>query len=101
MTLKEHVRALINAVGGDACSDALLDVLCADAESDFLSYCNRDDIPDAAQSIVAQLAVIRYNTLGAEGVSSQSFSGASTTYDINYPESVVHALNRFRCVRFI
>ena len=98
MTLKEHVRALINAVGGDACSDALLDVLCADAESDFLSYCN---IPDAAQSIVAQLAVIRYNTLGAEGVSSQSFSGASTAYDINYPESVVHALNRFRCVRFI
>lgn len=101
MTLQERVRVLLSDVGGDACGDELLEVLCADAQAEFCAYCNRDDMPEAAVPLVAQLAVLRYNQLGAEGVSSQSFSGASMGYTANYPEHVVHGLNRWRSVRFI
>lgn len=96
-----RVRVLLKDVGGDTISDELVKVLSEDAQAEFKSYCNRDDVPYAAIPIISQLAVMRFNQLGAEGMQSQSFSGATFNYSTAYPDNVTHALNRFRQVRFV
>ena len=54
---------------------AVLDVLLRQCEADFKAICGRDDVPEAARSTLTQMAVCRYNALGAEGLTSQSYSG--------------------------
>jgi hypothetical protein len=71
------------------------------AEAEFCEYCNRSDIPDSAQRLIAEIAVVRYNRIGAEGLQSQSAGGVSESYEAGYPEQIRQGLNRYRRVRFL
>ena len=76
--------------------------LCADvARDEFMSYCNRDDVPEQAESLVGQIAVIRYNAIGTEGLISQGFSGTSESYCQEYPAHIKAQLDRFRRVKLL
>lgn len=60
-----------------------------------------DDVPEAARSTLTQMAVCRYNALGAEGLASQSYSGMSEGYMADYAEPLKRALYRFRRVTLL
>jgi hypothetical protein len=63
-------------------------------------YCKRD--ADATLELVAeQIAVIKLNRLGTEGLSSQNYSGVSESYVDGYPSEIVAVLNRKRKVKFV
>lgn len=63
-------------------------------------YCKRD--ADAALELVAeQIAVIKLNRIGTEGLASQSYSGVSENYTDGYPAEIVAVLNRKRKVKFV
>lgn len=77
-------------------SEAMLEALTAQAEQDFCAICARDDIPDEAQSVIVHMVQHLYSQVGAEGLASESFSGASESYLTDYADSVKRAMYRFR-----
>lgn len=91
MTMLERLTALCPNGNAD-----LLQVLLDEAQADFLAICGRTDVPEAAQSVVVRMAQIRYTRMGAEGLSAQSYSGASESFLGDYPEDLKRAMYRFR-----
>ncbi|HBK53948.1 MAG TPA: hypothetical protein DDZ44_08440, partial [Syntrophomonas wolfei] len=45
----------------DASQDAMLDLMLTDAQAYFKDYCNRDDIPLEAESVIDRLSVVLYS----------------------------------------
>ena len=66
---------------------------CAD---EFCAICNRDDVPQRAESIIEQMVAFRYSQLNTEGIGSQSFSGMSEAFLTDYPERLKRAMYHFR-----
>lgn len=63
-------------------------------------YCKRD--ADATLELVAeQIAVIKLNRMGTEGLASQSFSGVSESFIDGYPAEIQGVLNRKRKIKVV
>ncbi len=78
-----------------------LEPIIEEVTEDFKAICNRDDVPEGANSALIQMAAYRFNQLGAEGLSSQSFSGMSENLLSDYPEALKRAMYRFRKVKLV
>ena len=48
--------------------------------------------------MIIDMAVVKYNLLGTEGLSSQSYSGMSEAY-ANYSPQLIKSMNRYRKVK--
>lgn len=81
--------------------DDLLNLLLEDAENEILDYCNRDILPDKAQALQRELAVVYYNRLGSEGESSRSEGGVSVNYITDIPSGIKSRLNAFRLLKAV
>jgi hypothetical protein len=86
----------------DLSQDQVLPLILADAQAYFKDYCNRDDIPEEAESVVARLAVVlydrnadRYKQGGTEGAYSTTNFG-----DDDIPNSIKSQLRKYRRVVF-
>lgn len=95
-TLKMLLRIPIS----DTTYDNLLRELLSQSEAEFKDYTGCNDVPASAQYILCEMARIKYNTLGAEGLASQSYNGMTETYQ-GYPSSLITALNKYRHMRCI
>ena len=95
----DNVKLLLDV--SDTSKDDLLALLISMVQDEVSAYCNIDDIPAALDSIIVQIVVIKYNRLGAEGVASQNFNGASESFIDLYPAPILSALNSYRKVRLI
>lgn len=88
---------------GDAApnfSDAQINLAYKQAQIEVESYCNRE--LDIELALVAeQIAVIKLNRTGTEGLAGQSYSGVSETYLNGYPDHIQKVLDRKRRVKFI
>lgn len=63
-------------------------------------FCNRD--ADTALELVAeQIAVIKLNRMGTEGLTAQSFSGVSESFIDGYPAEIQAVLNRKRKIKVV
>jgi hypothetical protein len=81
-------------------SDAQINLAYKMALIEVEEYCKRD--ADAALELVAeQIAVIKLNRIGSEGLSAQNYSGVSESYLDGYPAEIVAVLNRKRKVKFL
>jgi hypothetical protein len=79
-------------------TDAQIGLALKLATNEVESYCNRE--LDATLELMAQqIAVIKLNRMGTEGVASQSYSGVSESYIDGYPAEVVAVLNRKRKIK--
>ena len=81
--------------------DTLLEYLISQAESDFKSYCNRDELPEGTDEIIIQMVLVKYNRLGAEGLASEGFSGTSANYIDGYPANILADLNNYRKLKVL
>lgn len=90
----EEIKLLL----GDAAanySDAKISLAYKMALAEVEDYCRRD--ADATLELVAeQIAVIKLNRSGTEGLANQSFSGVSESYIDGYPAEIQAILNRKR-----
>lgn len=93
MDMLEKVKVML---GVEANKDALLTLLIEEAKEDALNYCNLDDYKDSLDSIVIKMVRFKYGKLGAEALSSQSFSGVSEAINVDYTPDIYKALNRFK-----
>lgn len=81
-------------------SDALISLCYKRALAEVEDYCKRD--ADAVMEIIAQdIAIIKLNRMGSEGIASQGYSGVSESYIDGYPQHIQTALNKKRQVRFM
>lgn len=90
---------LILGVGSD--KEPVLELILDVVIQEFLDYTNRDDIPNGANAVVLQMAVIQYNRLGSQGLASQGYSGVSESYIDGYPDNIKKQLNRYRKLKTI
>lgn len=79
----------------------LLETLIDLAISDFLDYCNLEEVPERATGLICSMVLVLYNRKEAYGIASQSFSGVSETFIDGYPANIVKQLNRYRKMRII
>ena len=98
----QDVRMLLGIE--DNSRDDLLNLIIRNAETQLLSRLVVNDepllvVPAELDYIVTELAVARYNRIGAEGAKSESVEGRSMTYNDNdfYPfeSAISDYLNRF------
>ena len=91
MNAKNKLLAYIPGI-----TDATATVIIEDTEQAFKELCNVDVIPDEASSLIAEMAVIRYNRLGSEGLASQGYSGASESFINGLPDDLLRRLGKYR-----
>ena len=63
-------------------------------------YCKRD-LDYTLELVAEQIAVIKLNRMGTEGLASQSFSGVNESYIDGYPDEIVKLLNRKRKIKML
>lgn len=88
----EEILSIIKTMTGKTDKDELFNTLILITVEEVKSYCNITEVPG---TLVAQLVVIKYNRLGAEGLSAQSFSGVSESYS-DYSPDIIKQLNKYR-----
>lgn len=95
----EEIKLLL----GDAAanySDAQIGLAYKLALAEVEEYCKRD--ADASLELVAeQIAVIKLNRMGTEGLVSQSYSGISESFIDGYPAEIQAVLNRKRKIKVV
>ncbi|HDI3012987.1 TPA: phage head-tail connector protein [Clostridium perfringens] len=77
-------------------SDELLNDFIEETQEEIKAYIHREDIPLSLQGVLIELVVIKCNRLGTEGISSESFSGVSTSYLDGFPKDITKKLRRCR-----
>lgn len=79
-------------------SDAQIDLAYKRAVMEIETYCKREI--DVELSMVAEdIAVIKLNRMGTEGLSNQSYSGVSEGYIDGYPDTIKKILNSKRRIK--
>ena len=94
----EKLKLLIGIKIDDTSKDALLSILLEQATSELKQYCYREQLPVEANNVIIDMAVVKYNLLGTEGLSSQSYSGMNEAY-ANYSPQLIKSMNRYRKVK--
>lgn len=80
--------------------DEVLELLIRQATFEVKSFTNRDDVANL-KDLILQIAIIKYNRMGTEGLASESYSGSSYSYIDTYPDNIIKALKRMRRLKTI
>ena len=95
----EEIKLLLGEAAANY-SDTQISLAYKIALNEVEEYCKRDaDI--ALELIAEQIAVIKLNRMGTEGLASQAYSGVSESFIDGYPDEIKAVLNRKRKVKFI
>lgn len=90
----EDLKILLNIV--DDNKDKLLELIIKKSKNIVKNYCNVNEVPVELEDTVTDIAVIVYNRMGTEGLSSESYSGVSNSFESDMPKSIRRNLNRYR-----
>lgn len=95
MNLEEFKASILLDIRAIQGMEELNAGLIDDAIEDFEDYTHRD-LVIGAKSVIKDLVIYRFNTLGTLGLKSESFSGNSSKYDTDIPERIKRKLKAFR-----
>lgn len=74
----------------DLINDVITDV------KDYINYSDDEELPKGLISVIKELVIVKCNTLGTEGLNSQSSNGVSENYINDISKSIKKKLNRYR-----
>lgn len=90
----EEIKVMLGAAAPNF-TDAQIGLALKQAMAEVQAYCNRE--LDYELNVVAErIAVIKLNRTNSEGLSGQSYSGASENYIDGYPSDIMAILERKR-----
>lgn len=95
----EEIKLLLGDAAGNY-SDALIGLRYKQALAEVEAYCRRE-IDYELEMCAQQIAIIKLNRTGSEGLNSQSYSGVSENYINGYPAEIMAVLNRKRKLKVI
>lgn len=81
-------------------TEAQIDLAYRIAAAEIEEYCNRE-LDNTLELMAMQIAKIKLNKQGAEGIASQGYSGISESYIDGYPQEIVAVLNRKRKIKIV
>lgn len=96
--MRERIKILLGIENDE--KNILIDNLIKLAQDEIREFCNTEDI-STFESTIIQMVMFKYNRLGTEGVTAESYSGASFSYAEDYPESIMRVLKRNRRIRVL
>ena len=95
----EEIKILLGDAAGNY-TDAKISLAYKIALAEVEDYCKRE--ADEVLILAAeQIAVIKLNRSGTEGLASQSYSGVSESYIDGYPAEIKAILNRKRRMKVL
>ena len=97
--MEEILKSLKLRPGISNNSDELLEEFILEAEQtvkDYINYREEEELPKGCISVVKELVIIKCNTLGLEGLTSQSASGVSENYLNDIPKALKKKLYKYR-----
>lgn len=94
----EDLKLLLGILNSE--KDEVLQLLIRQATFEVKSFTNRDDVANL-KDIILQIAIIKYNRMGTEGLASESYSGSSYSYIDTYPENIIKTLKKMRRLKTI
>lgn len=76
----------------------LINDLIDDTKEDIKSYINTDDLEiiPGIERIIKELVILKFNRLGAEGITSENIEGVQQSYIDGLPNDLKKKLNRLR-----
>jgi len=77
----QEVKVFLSIAATDR--DGLLGLLLDNAQTQLISRLDGDVIPAELQYIVDEVAIIRFNRIGSEGMATESVEGHSAKYELN------------------
>lgn len=83
MAILDNVRTMLGL--SDTLQDDKLTIIISNTESRLLSLLPASEtvVPERLHYIVEEVAIKRYNRIGAEGMTSESVEGRSNTFESN------------------
>jgi hypothetical protein len=95
----ENIKLMLGSSASNY-SDEQINYAYRRAVMEIESYCRRE--LDVELSMIAEeIAVIKLNRIGTEGLSNQSYSGVSEGYIDGYPDTIKKILNSKRKVKTV
>ena len=91
MELNEQVMLITGNNNSD-----LVSLMLTKAKAEIVSYLNASEYEEKFDNIAVDIAVIKINRLGSEGLTSQSYSGVSESYTDDYPAYIKHQLETYK-----
>ena len=100
MTLLDKVKIELGIGDGDTSKDELLSLLITDEQSNAQTITHNSDVAED-EALITKMVIWRYNTIGSEGLTAESYSGVSYSYKADYPDDIDRMLKARRKVRVI
>ena len=94
MTL-DYIKILLGLEDDDS-QDEVLTVLLTNAVSTINVYLGVTELPNELEFVAEQLAIIKYNKLGSEGISTEKIDVLSTTYQADELASFKTILDSYK-----
>lgn len=95
----EEIKILLGSAV-DNYSDAQIGLCLKMALAEVQAYCNRE-LDYELEMCAERLAIIKLNRLNTEGLTSQSYSGVSESYEDDIPADILRILNRKRRIKVV
>lgn len=96
------LKLLLGISSSDTSKDDLLTLLIQQSIADVLAYTHRtEDDTEMLEPVILQVAVVRYNLVGNEGLKGETYSGVSFSYLDSYPANILYNLRSFRRIRVV
>ena len=95
MAVLENVKKLLSI--NDDKQDELLEIIISNTEKRLISLLPLDieQVPDRLEYIVEEVAVKRFNRVGAEGMTQESVDGRSNTFQANDFDEYMDVIDQY------
>ena len=94
MSIQEKLALLYPAI-----DSKVIELVCAQALSFVLDYCNLEEVPSGLESVLFDMCKQDINKLLAEGFQSESAGGSSISYSTDYTEPVYKRLKKHKRIK--
>lgn len=92
----DSIKLLLGLTGSE--KDDLIRFLINLCSDEAKQYCNTDTV-DGLENAIVQMVAFKYNRMGTEGLTSESYNSASYSYSEDYPKPILKMLNKKRKLR--
>lgn len=98
MNTVSNVKTILNLTSD---AETVLTILNKIVEDEFKTYCNVDEIPDAAESVLTLMLMTQWNKRFTQGVQIQNYSDISEHYFDGYSSDILNQLKKFKRIKVI
>lgn len=94
------LKVLLGIELSDISQDSLLNLLISQCTDNAVTFTHNNDT-ESMESLILEMCVYRFNLIGSEGLTRETYSGTGYIYQNGYPDYVIEQLRSFRKLNLI